>query len=87
MPVITNIEDLRQLARKKIPRAIFDYVDHGSYDEITFRANTEELKAIRFRQRVLIDASNRSLEDDHAGREGRDAGRHRADRADRPDAS
>jgi L-lactate dehydrogenase (cytochrome) len=62
MPVITNIEDLRQLARKRIPRAIFDYVDRGSYDEISYRANTEELKAIRFRQRVLIDASNRSLE-------------------------
>ncbi|HZL30642.1 MAG TPA: alpha-hydroxy acid oxidase [Pseudolabrys sp.] len=62
MPVITNIEDLRQLARKRVPRAIFDYVDRGSYDEISYRANTEELKAIRFRQRVLIDASNRSLE-------------------------
>ena len=35
MPVITNIEDLRQLARRRVPRAIFDYVDRGSYDEIT----------------------------------------------------
>ena len=61
MPVITNIEDLRQLARKRIPRAIFDYVDRGSYDEISYRANTDDLKAIRFRQRVLVDASNRSL--------------------------
>jgi L-lactate dehydrogenase (cytochrome) len=61
MPVITNVEDLRQLARKRIPRAIFDYVDRGSYDEISYRANTDDLKAIRFRQRVLIDASNRSL--------------------------
>ena len=61
MPVITNIEDLRQLARRKIPRAIFDYVDRGSYDEISYRANSDDLKAIRFRQRVLIDASNRSL--------------------------
>ena len=62
MPIITNIEDLRQLARRKVPRAIFDYVDRGSYDEISYRANTEDLKAIRFRQRVLIDADNRSLE-------------------------
>ena len=61
MPIITNIEDLRQLARRKVPRAIFDYVDRGSYDEISYRANTEDLKAIRFRQRVLIDADNRSL--------------------------
>src|SRR6187551_1958734 len=61
MPAITNIEDLRQLARRKVPRAIFDYVDRGSYDEISYRANTDDLKAIRFRQRVLIDARNRSL--------------------------
>ena len=61
MPVITNIEDLRQLARRRIPRALFDYVDRGSYDEVTYRANSDGLKAIRFRQRVLIDASNRSL--------------------------
>jgi L-lactate dehydrogenase (cytochrome) len=61
MPVITNIEDLRQLARRRIPRALFDYVDRGSYDEISYRANSDELKAIRFRQRVLIDADNRSL--------------------------
>lgn len=61
MPVITNIEDLRQLARKRVPRALFDYVDRGSYDEISYTANSADLKAIRFRQRVLIDADNRSL--------------------------
>jgi L-lactate dehydrogenase (cytochrome) len=61
MPVITNIEDLRQLMRKRIPRAIFDYVDRGSYDETTWRANTDDLRAIRFRQRVLIDADNRDI--------------------------
>ncbi|MBX6327049.1 MAG: alpha-hydroxy-acid oxidizing protein [Pseudolabrys sp.] len=61
MPIVTNIEDLRLLARRKIPRAIFEYVDRGSYDEISYRANSEDLKAIRFRQRVLIDADNRSL--------------------------
>jgi L-lactate dehydrogenase (cytochrome) len=61
MAVITNIEDLRQLARRKVPRALFDYVDHGSYDELSYHANSAELKAIRFRQRVLIDADNRWL--------------------------
>jgi L-lactate dehydrogenase (cytochrome) len=59
MPVITNIEDLRQLMRRRIPRAIFDYVDRGSYDEISWRANVDDLRAIKFRQRVLIDADNR----------------------------
>jgi len=61
MPVVTNVEDLRQIARRKIPRAFFEFVDHGSYDQITLGANREELKAIRFRQKVLIDADNRSL--------------------------
>jgi L-lactate dehydrogenase (cytochrome) len=61
MPAITNIEDLRQMMRRKIPRAVFDYVDRGSYDELTWRTNTGDLRAIRFRQRVLIDADNRDL--------------------------
>jgi len=61
MPAITNIEDLRQLARKKMPRAVFDYVDRGSYDELSWRANVDDLRAIRFRQRVLIDADNRDI--------------------------
>ena len=61
MPVITNIEDLRQLARRKVPKALFDYVDTGSYDQISYQANTSDLKAVRFRQRVLIDASARNL--------------------------
>jgi L-lactate dehydrogenase (cytochrome) len=61
MPVITNIEDLRQVARRKVPKAVFEYVDHGSYDQVTLAANRDELKAIRFRQRVMINADNRQL--------------------------
>jgi L-lactate dehydrogenase (cytochrome) len=61
MPVVTNIEDLRQIARRRIPHAIFDYVDRGSYDEVTLRANRDDLDAIRLRQRVLIDVSKISL--------------------------
>ncbi|MGE0060517.1 MAG: L-lactate dehydrogenase [Xanthobacteraceae bacterium] len=61
MAAITNVEDLRTLARRKIPKALFDYVDRGSYDELTYGTNRSDLKAIRFRQRVLIDADNRSL--------------------------
>ena len=56
-PSITNIEDLRQIARRKIPRAIFDYVERGSYDELHAGANRDDLDAIRLRQRVLIDVS------------------------------
>jgi L-lactate dehydrogenase (cytochrome) len=61
MPVITTIEDLRRVARRRIPRAIFDYVDRGSYDELTLRANRADLDAIALRQRVLIDVSAVSL--------------------------
>jgi L-lactate dehydrogenase (cytochrome) len=61
MPVITNIEDLRRVARRRIPRAMFDYVDRGSYDELTLRANRADLDAIALRQRVLIDVSAVSL--------------------------
>jgi L-lactate dehydrogenase (cytochrome) len=61
MPVIANIEDLRHAARRRIPRALFDYVDSGSYDEQTLRANRNDLDAIRLRQRVLLDVSKISL--------------------------
>lgn len=59
---ITNIADLREKARSRLPRAIFDYADRGSYDEITLRANRVDLAALRFRQRVMVDVSTRVLE-------------------------
>ncbi len=59
--VITSIADLRALARKRIPRAIFDYADRGSYDEITIRRNRSDLEALEFRQRVMIDLSKLSV--------------------------
>jgi L-lactate dehydrogenase (cytochrome) len=61
MPPITHIEDLRQIARRKIPRALFGYMDSGSYDETTMRANRDDLAAIKLRQRVLVDVSKLSL--------------------------
>ncbi|MDQ1078620.1 alpha-hydroxy acid oxidase [Pseudoroseomonas cervicalis] len=62
MPPVTNIEDLRRIARRRIPRAIFDYADRGSYDEATLRANRDDLSALKLRQRVMIDVSDRSTE-------------------------
>ena len=59
--VITNVLDLRELARRRVPRAFFEYADHGSYDEITLRDNRTALEAIRLRQRVLVDVDKRSL--------------------------
>jgi len=60
MPVITNIEDLRQIAEKRVAKAIFDYVSRGSYDEVTLRANRDDVEALKLRQRVAIDVDNRS---------------------------
>ena len=85
-PIITNIEDLRQLARRKVPRAIFDYVDRGSYDEISYRANTDDLQGDPFPPARPDRRRQPLARDDDAGRKGVDAGRHRADRPDRPDA-
>ena len=55
--MILSIDDLRDLAKRRIPRAIFDYADGGSYRELTLRANAEDLDAITFRQRVMVDVS------------------------------
>jgi L-lactate dehydrogenase (cytochrome) len=69
MPLITCNEDLRQLARRRVPRAIFDYADRGSYDELSLRANRIDLDAIRLRQRVMIDVGQRSLRSRMAGQD------------------
>ena len=61
MKHITCIEDLRQLHKRRVPKAFFDYADRGSYAEDTLRANHEDLQAIKFRQRVLVDVSRRNL--------------------------
>ena len=58
---ITNIMDLRALARRRVPRAFFEYADRGSYDESTLRENRAALERLRFRQRVMIDVDDRSL--------------------------
>jgi L-lactate dehydrogenase (cytochrome) len=58
---MTCIEDLRQQARRKVPRAFFDYAEAGSYSQETLRANREDLERIKLRQRVLVDVSQRDL--------------------------
>ena len=60
-PIANSIEDLRQEARRRVPRAIFDYADRGSYDEITFDRNLADLRALEFRQRVMVDVSAQQL--------------------------
>lgn len=57
---ITCIEELRQLARKRVPKMFYDYVDAGSWTESSYRANEADLRRIEFRQRVAVDISQRS---------------------------
>jgi len=61
MAMILNTDDLRKLAMRRIPRAIFDYADGGAYDEQTLRRNSADLDAMTFRQRVMVDVSKISL--------------------------
>src|SRR6202046_491504 len=60
METMTCIEDLRQAASRKVPRAFFDFVDGGSYTERTLQANCADFERIKLRQRVLIDVASRS---------------------------
>jgi L-lactate dehydrogenase (cytochrome) len=60
MTVITNIEDLRVLAKKRVPRMFYDYADSGSWTETTYRANEADFQKIKLRQRVAINMENRS---------------------------
>ena len=59
MTAIACIEDLRKKAKKRVPRMFYDYADSGSWSESTYRANEDDLQAIKFRQRVAIDVSTR----------------------------
>ena len=59
MTAVACIEDLRKKAEKRVPRMFYDYADSGSWSESTYRANEDDLQAIKFRQRVAIDVSTR----------------------------
>lgn len=56
-----SVRDYRELARRRLPRQLFDYIDGGAYEEITMRANQDDLARLGLRQRVLRDVSERRL--------------------------
>ena len=60
MPVITHIEDLRQMAQRRVPRMFYDYADSGAWTESTYRANESDFQKIKFRQRVAVNMEGRS---------------------------
>jgi L-lactate dehydrogenase (cytochrome) len=60
MSVITNVEDLRILAQKRVPKMFYDYADSGSWTESTYRANESDFQKIKLRQRILVNMEHRS---------------------------
>jgi isopentenyl diphosphate isomerase/L-lactate dehydrogenase-like FMN-dependent dehydrogenase len=63
-----NIEDLREIARRRLPRVAFEFLDGGTEDDVTLRANRAAFEAIRFQPRTLVDVSRRSQEVELWGR-------------------
>src|SRR5262245_66520084 len=68
-PIITCIEDLRLLAKRRVPRMFYDYADSGAWTESTYRANETDFQRILLRQRVAVDLTNRSLATTMAGQQ------------------
>jgi L-lactate dehydrogenase (cytochrome) len=67
MTIVTTIEDLRRVAKRRVPRMFYDYCDSGSWTESTYRANADDFAAIKLRQRVAVDMTDRSLATTMAG--------------------
>ncbi len=61
MPVITEIEDLRRIYRRRVPKMFYDYAESGSWTEQTFRDNSADFDLIRLRQRVAVNMEHRNL--------------------------
>lgn len=60
--VVSNIADLKALARRRVPRPFFEYVENASYEGLTKRANRRDLDELRFRQQVMRSVAGRSCE-------------------------
>lgn len=69
MPTITNINDLKRIHRRRVPKMFYDYAESGSWTEQTFRENTSDFDKIRLRQRVAVDMSGRSTQTKMIGHE------------------
>ncbi len=69
MPVIAEIEDLRRIYERRVPRMFYDYVETGSWSEQTFRENSSDFGRIYFKQRVAIDMTGRSTASRMIGQE------------------
>ena len=59
MAMITNIEDLKKIYKRRVPKMFYDYAESGSWTEQTFRDNVNDFEKLRFRQRVAVDMTGR----------------------------
>lgn len=69
MAIVTSIEDLRLMARRRVPRMFYDYADAGSWTERTYRANESDFASIQFRQRVAVNMEGRSIRSTMVGQD------------------
>ncbi|MFT5743253.1 MAG: L-lactate dehydrogenase (cytochrome) [Paracoccaceae bacterium] len=69
MPVITTIEDLKRIYKRRAPKMFYDYAETGSWTEQTFRENTSDFDQIRLRQRVAVDMTNRTTKTQMIGQD------------------
>jgi L-lactate dehydrogenase (cytochrome) len=69
MPVITTIDDLKRLHKRRTPKMFYDYCESGSWTEQTFRENTSDFDKIRFRQRIAVDMTNRTTSSQMIGQD------------------
>ena len=67
MTIITNVEDLRVIAKRRVPKMFYDYVDSGSWTESTYRANESDFQKIRLIQKVARNMENRSIKREMLG--------------------
>jgi L-lactate dehydrogenase (cytochrome) len=68
LDTVTTIDELRQIAHKRVPTMFYDYMESGSWTETTFRSNCDDFKKISFRQRVAVDMANRTTKTTMLGR-------------------
>lgn len=69
MSVITHIDDLKQIYKRRVPKMFYDYAESGSWTEQTFAENTSDFEKIRLRQRVAVDMRCRSLKSQMVGQD------------------
>ena len=60
MPVITSIQDLKEIYQRRVPKMFYDYCESGSWTEQTLQDNVSDFSKIRLRQRVAVDMANRT---------------------------